>query len=52
MFSNLFHLLFSTNQDREREQHEAWLAEAQDLFDLENRMRELDRRPAGNRIFH
>jgi hypothetical protein len=43
LLSRLFLLLTQTADERQKARHDAYLAEATDLYDLEFRMRKLDR---------
>ncbi|MGN6087251.1 DUF3563 family protein [Trinickia sp.] len=46
LFSRLFLLLTQTAEARQKARNDAYLAEASDLYDLEFRMRKLDREAA------
>ncbi len=46
LLSRLFLLLTQTADERQKARHDAYLAEATDLYDLEFRMRKLDREVA------
>ena len=44
LLSQLFLFLTKSFDQREKERHDAYLAEATDIYDLEYRMKKLDRR--------